>query len=359
MEMNVLITGGAGFAGSNMAVYLKLRNPEFDVVSLDNLKRRGSELNLPRLKKCGVRFIHGDIRNREDLAFEGLSFKPDVVIESSAEPSVLAGYDGGAEYVINTNLGGTINCLEAARKWAAAFLFLSTSRVYPIEKLNALNFTEKETRFELDDDQEIAGASGRGISGDFTLRGFRSLYGATKLCSEHMIEEYRAMYGMKCVVNRCGVIAGPWQMGRVDQGVFVHWVGSHYFNRELRYFGYGGTGKQVRDLLHIDDLCALADWQIKHMEAMDGEVFNVGGGQTANLSLCETTSLCGDITGNRVKVTGERKERAADVRVYITDTGHVQSVTGWAPRMTAADVLNDIFRWIRTNEREVKGVLFG
>lgn len=357
--MNVLVTGGAGFVGSNIAIHLKLKNQGFNVVSLDNLKRRGSELNLTRLKRCGVRFIHGDIRNREDLSFDGLSFKPDAVVECSAEPSVLAGYNGGAEYVINTNLAGTINCLEAARKWGASFLFLSTSRVYPMDKLNALKFTERETRFELDGDQGVAGASGNGVSSDFTLRGPRSLYGATKLCSEHMIEEYRAMYGMKCVVNRCGVIAGPWQMGRVDQGVFVHWVGSHYFNRGLRYFGYGGTGKQVRDLLHIDDLCALADWQVRHMDSIDGEVFNVGGGRAANLSLCETTSLCNDITGNRVRVTGERKERAADVRVYITDNGHVQRATGWAPRRGAADVLNDIFRWIRSNEREVRGALFG
>lgn len=355
MKRTILVTGGAGFVGSNLAISFKRHHPDNDVIALDNLKRRGSELNLPRLKAHGVRFIHGDIRNREDLSLEGV--RPDTIIECSAEPSVLAGITGSPEYLINTNLSGTINCLEAARSWGSDFVFISTSRVYPIEKLNSLKFTEADTRFELSDGQEIAGAGAEGISREFPLDGYRSLYGATKLCSEHMLEEYRAAYGLRGVVNRCGVIAGPWQMGKVDQGVFVHWVGSHYFKNDLGYFGYNGSGKQVRDLLHIDDLYNLIEWQVENIGEVKGRVFNVGGGRPVSLSLVETTRLCNEITGNRVRIERVKKEREADVRVYISDSTEIRKLSGWSPSKGPGEILNEIFLWIRSHDKMLKPIL--
>ena len=131
--MRLLITGGAGFVGSNLALDFKKNNPETHIIALDNLKRRGSELNLPRLKEDGIEFIHGDIRNKEDLEGTG---KADLIIECSAEPSVMAGYNSSPEYLINTNLLGTVNCLEYARKCDADVVFLSTSRVYPVRTIN-------------------------------------------------------------------------------------------------------------------------------------------------------------------------------------------------------------------------------
>lgn len=356
MGSPILITGGAGFVGSNLAVLLKEEDPSREILALDNLKRRGSELNLPRLRRAGVRFVHGDIRNREDLGIAG--FTPKTIIECSAEPSVLAGYTSSPEYVINTNLVGTINCLEAARQWSSDVIFLSTSRVYPIGKLNQLSFFEADTRFELTDEQPFTGASSKGVALDFPMDGCRSLYGATKLSSEHMLEEYSAIYGIRYVVNRCGVIAGPWQMGKVDQGVFVHWMGSHYFKKELRYFGYGGAGKQVRDLLHIEDLYRLVSLEINEMEKVNGRVFNVGGGRACSLSLKEATRLCEDITGNHIVIKGEERQRDADVRIYISDITGVRSATGWAPLRRADEILFDIFGWIRSNEAEVRSALF-
>ncbi len=256
---SVLVTGGAGFVGSNLAIMYKRRYPETRVSVLDNLRRRGSELNIPRLRQSGIEFIHGDIRNREDFP----EFEAGLILECSAEPSVLAGYSGSPRYLLNTNLIGTLNCLELARKQGADFVFLSTSRVYPIQALRSLNYSEAGTRFVLADEQPYPGASALGISEDFPLRGSRSLYGATKLASELFVEEYGAAFDLKTVVNRCGVITGPWQMGKVDQGVFALWMARHYFGGELSYFGYGGTGKQVRDFLHITDLFELADTQIR------------------------------------------------------------------------------------------------
>ena len=258
MSRQVLITGGAGFVGSSVGLGLAQRYPEWEITALDNLKRRGSELNLPRLKQAGIKFVHGDIRNGEDL--DPVVLQPDLILECSAEPSVLAGYTSPG-YMLQTNLVGTINCLELARQTQADFVFLSTSRVYPITYLNTLQYTEKETRFELLTQQSLPGASIHGISETFPLNKARSLYGSTKLASELLIAEYADAYGLRTLINRCGVLTGPWQMGKVDQGVFALWMANHYFEKPLKYIGYGGTGKQVRDFLHVADLLDLIDFQ--------------------------------------------------------------------------------------------------
>jgi CDP-paratose 2-epimerase len=206
----ILITGGAGFVGSNLAIKLKEKYSDSEIFVLDNLKRRGSELNLPRFKKTGINFIHGDIRNKEDL--EDIE-KIDLIFECSAEPSVLAGLNTSPSYLINTNLLGTINCLELARKNKANFIFISTSRVYPVKLINDLEFEEEKTRFSFKAEQKIVGASVEGIAENFPLEGARSLYGSTKLCSEIIMQEYMDSFGLKGIINRCGVITGPWQMG--------------------------------------------------------------------------------------------------------------------------------------------------
>ena len=159
-------------------------NSEIQIVALDNLKRRGVEFNLPRLKERGIQFFHGDIRNKEDIDAIG---KFDLMIECSAEPSVLAGIGGSPQYMINTNLLGTINCLEAVRQNNAGLIFLSTSRVYPIQGIGNINLIESRTRLDIAENQIIEGVSQKGINEKFSLEGARSLYGATKLCSEILI----------------------------------------------------------------------------------------------------------------------------------------------------------------------------
>ena len=350
----LFITGGAGFVGSSLAVSFKLKYPGIKVMVMDNLKRRGSELNLSRLKKHGIEFYHGDIRCPED--FPAADY--DAMIECSAEPSVLAGFDGNPMYVINTNLAGTINCLEEARKRKADVVFLSTSRVYPYERINALELEEKETRFAWKQGQQLGGWSIRGLAEDFPLAGPRSIYGASKLCSEYLLQEYIAMYGVLGVINRFGVIAGPWQFGRVDQGVFTLWMLAHYFKREgLKYIGYGCTGKQVRDLLHVADVFRLIDTELDMMDSVNGGIFNAGGGADVSLSLAEATALCRELTGNSIAIGGDEVNRPADLVVYLTDNALVERQTGWRPEKTARDILADIQGWIRHHESSVKAVL--
>ncbi|HEX6508889.1 MAG TPA: NAD-dependent epimerase/dehydratase family protein [Chloroflexota bacterium] len=343
----ILVTGGAGFVGSNLAIWFQRAYPDTHVIAADNLKRRGTEVNLPRLRQEGIEFVHCDIRNAEDLSFEqGV----DLILECSAEPSVLAGYGQSPAYLINTNLMGTINCLELARRSGADFVFLSTSRVYPIEALNSLGTIELDSRFALTQDQPLPGVSEHGIGERFPLEGSRSLYGATKLCSELLIQEYGAMYGVRFIINRCGVITGPWQMGKVDQGVFALWMAHHYFRRGLSYIGWGGQGKQVRDLLDVDDLTDLLAIQLSRFSPLAGQTFNVGGGLDCSLSLLETTRLCQEITGNVVPIEKVPENRPADVKVYVSDNRHITETVGWLPHRTPRDTLTRLFDWFTESE---------
>jgi CDP-paratose 2-epimerase len=342
----VLVTGGAGFVGSNLAIALAL-DSEREVLAFDNLHRRGSELNLPRLADAGVQFVRGDVREPADL---GRMPRLDVIVECSAEPSVMSGASGDTSYVLHTNLTGAYNCLELARRDGAGIVFLSTSRVYPVAGLASIRLEEGKTRYVIADQQELDGVSPAGISERFPMRGARTLYGATKLAAELLIDEYRASFGLRAVVDRCGVIAGPWQMGKVDQGVFTHWMLSHHFRQSLRYIGYGGSGKQVRDLIHIDDLIELVRGQISRLDRWDGLVLNVGGGAERSLSLLETTQICQQLTGNEVEIEPVADAREGDVPVYVSDCAELFRHTEWRPRRSVEDTLRDIHAWIARNE---------
>jgi CDP-paratose 2-epimerase len=347
---HILITGGAGFVGASLCLAVRQRHPCIEVTALDSLKRRGSELNLARLREANVTFVHGDVRSREDLL--GL---PEIgaLVECSAEPSVLAGMGSGADFVVQTNLVGAHNCLELARRDGAQMVFVSTSRVYPVAALCSLRLSETDDRFVLEAEQDLPGASAAGIAESFPLDGARTLYGATKLAAELLIAEYADSFGVRTVIDRCGVIAGPWQMGKVDQGVFTHWLLSHYTGRELAYIGYGGSGRQVRDLLHVDDLCDLVLEQLADPEDWAGATVNVGGGLAGSLSLSETSEICRELTGNEVPIAGVEEARPGDVPLYVSDCARLFERTDWRPRRTPRETLQDTFNWIQANERAV------
>lgn len=354
MARRLLITGGAGFIGANLAVELALRHSDWEITALDNLHRRGSELNLARLREGGVAFVHGDVRAPEDLRGAG---EFDALLECSAEPSVMAAVNGATDFVVGTNLIGAYHCLEEAARHHAQVVFLSTSRVYPIAALNSLSHVEDETRFVLVDDQDVPGASARGVTEAFPLDGARTLYGATKLAAELLICEYAESLGLPTVIDRCGVVAGPWQMGKVDQGVFTHWMASFYFRRPLTYLGFGGAGKQVRDLLHVADLAELIEDQLSRPDHWAGVTVNVGGGRDVSLSLRETTALCEQITGHHLPLGSDAETRVGDVRIYLSDCGALARLSDWAPRRGPREIMGDIYTWINDNERLVAGAL--
>ena len=352
--MRILITGGAGFVGSTLSINFKRKYPQYEVVALDNLRRRGSELNVGRLQEHEVIFVHGDIRNSEDFAELGPF---DTIIDASADPSVLSGIQSPVYPIINTNLNGTVNCLEIADKHKASFIFISTSRVYPIKQLEEVAFEERETRFSWIDEQKIPGVSSRGVAEHFPLHGSRSFYGATKLASELLITEYNEIKGIPAVINRCGVIGGPWQMGKIDQGVLVLWLARHYFKGSLNYIGYGGQGKQLRDIIHPDDLFSLIDHQVHNLALYNGGTFNVGGGEDVSFSLQELTKLCEEVTGNSIDIQSSANNRKADIRVYLTDTSTIRRLSDWQPQKSLSTIVSETFDWIRNNEKQLKNIL--
>ncbi len=350
-----LITGGAGFVGSSIATYLKQKDPSAEVIALDNLKRRGSELSLPRLRQAGVSFVHGDVREITDLERVG---PVDWLVECSAEPSVQAGYSQNPTYVTQTNLNGAINCLEHLRRFGGKMVFLSTSRVYPIEPLRDLPL-DLQSANRLDIQAPGGGFSERGINETFPLQGARSLYGTTKLCAEHYITEYGSMYGIETIINRCGIIAGPWQMGKVDQGVLTLWMARHLFGGSLKYIGFGGQGHQVRDALHVDDLCDLLDIQMRDSSRLAGTTFNVGGGIKNSLSLSQLTEYCSRISKRSVEIGCEPSTHPADIPYYVSDSSQIKSSTSWTPLRTVDVILEDIYRWIMKHQATLEPILTG
>lgn len=354
--MKILITGGAGFVGSALALHLRRSSPESSVVVFDNLRRRGSERNISELVQASVTFVHGDVRNLADL--ESLEGRFDVLIEASAEPSVLAGVGGSPRYVLDTNLVGAMNCLEFARSRCGGLVFLSSSRIYSIEPLTQLPLAALATRLDLRaEDCNVPGVGMAGINEAFPCDSHRSFYGASKLAAEMLCQEYAAQARLPVVINRCGVIAGPGQFGKTDQGVFTLWVARHHFGRPLKYTGFGGTGLQVRDLLHPADLCELVSQQIQSLDQLSGETFNVGGGRAGSVSLQEFTGLCQQATGREVAISQDPTTSAVDIPWYVTDNAKVTNRLGWAPARRPRDIVNDIAQWVRANEASLVGVI--
>jgi CDP-paratose 2-epimerase len=172
-----------------------------------------------------------------------------------------------------------------------------------------------------------------------------------------MLQEYEAFYGLMAGINRCGVIAGPRQMGKVDQGVVVLWMARHFWKKELSYIGYNGSGKQVRDVVHILDLFDLIDYELNHFDKVSGKIYNVGGGREVSFSLKELTEHCAVITGNKTPVNSVLTNRIGDSPIYLTDHSSVPDETGWRPKRNLQIILADIFDWLKKDEKQLKNIL--
>ena len=182
----------------------------------------------------------------------------------------------------------------------------------------------------------------------------KTLYGFTKLASEELIKEFSYLYNIKYIINRCGVISGPWQFGKVDQGFISFWVWQHINRKKIKYIGYGGLGHQVRDVLHVNDLCELIFLQIKNIKYKNNITYSVGGGLLNAISLSELTKLCEKITHNKLKIKKVKKTSAYDVPYFVTSINKVKSIYKWKPTKNITDIVYDIFYWQKNNLNKLK-----
>lgn len=341
--MRILISGVCGFVGSTIARAFVESGAGHELSGLDNFIRPGSESNRRELGRLGVKLYHGDLRASSDLdALPAV----DWVIDAAANPSVLAGTDGqsSSRQLVEHNLGGTVNLLEYCKRHRAGFVLLSTSRVYSIPALADLPLIANGSAFRLDERAGSlpAGVSAAGIAESFSTQAPVSLYGATKLASEALALEYGETFGLSVFVNRCGVLAGAGQFGRPDQGIFAYWLNSWLRQRPLKYIGFGGTGRQVRDCLHPRDLLPVLQQQFtaSALPAAD-RIANFSGGADSAMSLAELSDWCATRWGTR-PVAVDPVLRRFDLPWIVLDASKAARLWQWRPATSREAILHEI-----------------
>jgi CDP-paratose 2-epimerase len=339
--MKVLITGGCGFVGSNLAIFLKKK--KYKVVSLDNLFRKGSSLNQKKLKKNKIKNIKSNINQINDLKIG----KFQTIIHCCSEPSVEASKKD-LDRVISTNFLGTFNLLKKCIKDKSNLIFLSTSRVYSIDAINNL-FKNKIFYNKINLKREI--------DLKFSTKSPRSIYGFTKLASEELVKELSYLFGFKYIINRLGVIAGPGQMGKVDQGFISLWTWRHLINSPLKYIGFGGYGHQVRDVLHVDDMNDLILKQIKKINKINNITFTAGGGKSNLISLKKLTNICEKLTGNKLNFKRVKKTSCYDIPYFCTSNLTVSKIYNWKPKRSVLEIIKDTLNWQKKDFRDIKNFL--
>tara|TARA_B100001250_G_scaffold348210_1_gene318802 strand:- start:482 stop:1507 length:1026 start_codon:yes stop_codon:yes gene_type:complete len=335
--MKVLITGGCGFVGSNLAIYLKSKG--FDVESLDNLFRNGSKLNNKNLKNKGIHNYKFDI---SDFSKIKKLKKYDLIIDCCAEASVEASR-ANLDRVINTNFIGTLNILKKCIADKSNIIFLSSSRVYSIKEINKL-FKNHDFKKEI--------SLKKKIDTNFSTFSPKSIYGFTKLGSEDLIKELSFVYNLKYIINRFGVISGPGQMGKEDQGFVSLWVWRHINKLPLKYIGFKGFGNQKRDILHIQDACELIHTQILNFKKKYNLTLSAGGGEKNLISLKYLTEVCKKITGNKCKISKSYRTSIYDIPYFCSSNHQVKKLYNWEPKKNIFDIVKDIFNW-QTKDQKI------
>lgn len=337
-EGATLITGGAGFVGTNLADRLLAQGQS--VVIFDNLSRLGVEQNLKWLRERypdRLRIQLGDIRDAKAVAdaVAGASqvfhFAAQVAVTTSLEAPSL-------DFEVNAR--GTLNLLEAIRSSAhrPSLVFTSTNKVYG--HLADVRLAVRGTRYEPID----IGDSAHGFSEDRPLR-FHSPYGCSKGAADQYVLDYAHTFGLPACVFRMSCIYGPHQFGTEDQGWVAHFLIRAFEGQAITLYG---DGKQVRDILHVDDLVRAFLLAQNHMSAVTGQAFNIGGGAENTTSLLELTNLISELHGEPLELQFS-DWRPADQRYYVSDTRRFVKATGWRPRLNVGTGVAQVYSWLAEN----------
>ncbi|MDD4898882.1 MAG: GDP-mannose 4,6-dehydratase [Methanocellales archaeon] len=340
--MKVLVTGGAGFVGSHVAEYYAKKCDE--VAIFDNLSRAtllgygasNAVYNWNYLKSyANIDRIKGDIRDIG--AIEAASKDADVIIHTAAQTAVTTSVkDPRTDFEINAL--GTFNVLEAARKSNASVIFCSTNKVYG-DNVNKIPVKEQEKRYVFNDSKYK-----NGIKEIFlTDLCEHTPYGASKFSGDTYVQDYAHVYGLKTAVFRMSCIYGTRQFGVEDQGWVAWFIIATLTNKPITIYG---DGKQVRDVLYVDDLVKAYDLFIE--SNLKQEVFNIGGGSENTLSLLELLDLLKDSTDMRAKISYD-DWRPSDQKIYISDIGKIREKLKWKPKVNPREGVNKLVDWVKEN----------
>ena len=336
--MKLLITGGCGFLGSNLASDALARGD--DVIIFDTLYRSGSRENLNWLQGQGkFTFEHGDIRNQNDITRVIQSFKPDAIFHLAGQVAMTTSI-ANPRMDFEVNVMGTHNLLEAVRQHAkdAIVVYSSTNKVYG--DLEQYAYQETDTRYEC---VELP----NGFD-EKTQLDFHSPYGCSKGAADQYMLDYARIFGLKTVVFRHSSMYGGRQFATYDQG----WVG--WFcqkavetkNGSLKEpFTISGTGKQVRDVLHAEDMKRLYGAAVKNIDKAKGQAFNIGGGIANSLSLLELFTLLEEIAGVKLNYT-KLPVRESDQRVFVANIAKAHKLLGWRPEVSSREGVTRMFEWV-------------
>ncbi len=338
--MKVIITGGCGFIGTNVALFhLKKKHK---VVVIDNLSRRGTEVNLSLLKKYkNLKFYKVDIRDKEKIdKIFSQNKDGDIVYHLAAQvavtTSVLNPYED-----FEINVLGTINILEATRKYLPKtfFIFSSTNKVYG--GMENIKIEEKNGRY-------FAVNYPNGIDENFNLD-FHSPYGCSKGAADQYVRDYSRIYGLDTVVFRQSCIYGPNQFGIEDQGWVAYFCIQALFDKEITIYG---DGKQVRDVLYIDDLIDAYWLSYKYRKKVKGEIFNIGGGPQNQLSILEFIEYLKKKLSKPIKYRFS-SWRPGDQKYFVSDNTKLYKYLNWIPKISMEQGVDKLINWIKINKEVI------
>jgi len=339
MSERILITGGAGFVGSNLADYFLKKGHE--VIVFDNFMRNGVDKNVNWLEethKKGLSVVKDDVRDFN--ALENVCEDVDVIFHTAAQVAVTTSVNNPRED-FEINALGTFNVLEAARNSNTnpIIIYTSTNKVYG-NNVNKIPLVEKETRYEFTDSNFK-----KGISEDFPAdANEHTPYGCSKYTGDIYMRDFHDIFGLRTVTFRMSCIYGLHQYGNEDQGWVAHFVISSVLKKPLVLYG---NGKQVRDVLFIDDLVKAFELAIENINKTKGKAYNIGGGSENTISLLELLDM--------LKKFGLKPEysfddwRTADQKVYISDIRKAGEF-GWKPQISPKEGVTKLFQWVNGNK---------
>ena len=340
---SILITGGAGFIGINTARYFAQKG--WQVSIFDNLSRKGVIANLEWLKnKAQFDFIKGDICDFEKLKNIFQVNKFGAIIHLAAQVAVTTSVKNPRED-FEVNALGTFNVLEAARNYCpeSPFIYASTNKVYG--KMEALDIIERNGRYEYLRKKN-------GIDENFPLD-FYSPYGCSKGAGDQYVLDYARIYNLPTFSFRQSCIYGTHQFGVEDQGWVAWFIIAILLNKRITIFG---DGKQIRDILHVDDLVRAYELAIEKHEQISGSVFNIGGGPKNTLSLLELIGMLEKLTGKKIEFRFDNW-RQGDQKVFVSNIEKANELLGWEPTISTEVGCIRLYEWIHTNRDKIQKAL--